>query len=284
MNNCIGADIGGSHITTAIVRRNDGKVSCHSLSRHPVDAGDSAENILAQWAAAINHTVEGKISLDYRIAIAMPGPFDYQNGICLMKNVNKYDSLYGINIRDALAERLRIESNRIMFVNDAEAFLTGEMKAGAGVGFQNGMGLTLGTGLGTSVFSDGKAKDTGMGFTFSYKEGVIEDYVSTRWFIGRYKELTGKTISGVKDLIENPDNSEIQPFIFKEFATHLNDFIGEFILLFHPEVIVIGGNIARSFGLFETHINDFLRSHAPGIKLIHATLGEEAAIIGAAEA
>jgi glucokinase len=44
-----------------------------------------------------------------RIGISMPGPFDYENGICLIKGQNKYEALYGLYIKGLLADKLGIE-------------------------------------------------------------------------------------------------------------------------------------------------------------------------------
>lgn len=97
------------------------------------------------------------------IGIAMPGPFDYLTGICLMKNVNKYESLYGLNIKQELSDRLGIDVQNIVFRNDSEAFLAGEMRFGAGKGLKKGIGITLGTGLGTSIYQNGEAQDMALG-------------------------------------------------------------------------------------------------------------------------
>ena len=50
------------------------------------------------------------------IGIAIPGPFDYVNGICLIKGVAKYENLYGFNIADAYG----------LFGNNLEASLINE--------------------------------------------------------------------------------------------------------------------------------------------------------------
>lgn len=42
------------------------------------------------------------------IRLAFPGPFDYEQGICLMKGLDKYDRLYGINLRQVFSERLGV--------------------------------------------------------------------------------------------------------------------------------------------------------------------------------
>jgi glucokinase len=194
MDKYIGVDIGGSHITAALVDIQKGEFASETLVRNSVNSKNSAEEILTTWAKTIQNVANKSNISTYQLGIAMPGPFDYELGICLMKNVNKYEHLYGTNVKTALAERLGVSSENIRFRNDSEAFLEGEMHFGIGKNFKNGMGITLGTGLGTSIFTDGLAIDMGLGITHHFRDGVAEDYISTRWFTNRYFELTQKTI------------------------------------------------------------------------------------------
>ena len=39
--------------------------------------------------------------------MAFPGPFDYEQGISLMKGLNKYDQIYGMKIPQELRKRRR---------------------------------------------------------------------------------------------------------------------------------------------------------------------------------
>ncbi len=277
----IGVDIGGSHITAAIVALNTGTVVDSTIARAKVNPHASADEILGVWANAIKQASNGANA--YQLGIAMPGPFDYQTGICLMKNVNKYDALYGINIKEALAERLNVEPQSIIFRNDSEAFLVGEMRFGAGKGFQKGIGITLGTGLGTSIFDNGIAQDMGLGITYQMLEGVAEDYISTRWFVNTYQQKTQRSIEGVKQLVQVYTEDETARQIFGDFAENLGFFICEFIKQFTPEVIVVGGNIAQASEKFFPYIQQQLSQYPHQIQLVRATLNEQAALMGAVD-
>ncbi len=73
----------------------------------------------------------------------MPGPVDYERGICYIKDQGKYDQLYGLNIKDLLAARLGIPPDHIRMMNDALCFLKGEIAGGAIKGCKSALGLTL---------------------------------------------------------------------------------------------------------------------------------------------
>ncbi|MFQ9762219.1 MAG: hypothetical protein ACLRYE_02830 [Gemmiger formicilis] len=60
------------------------------------------------------------------IDLAFPGPFDYKNGICLLQGLDKYDALYGCNLRRAFSEISGLPEQRIQFINDAAAFALGK--------------------------------------------------------------------------------------------------------------------------------------------------------------
>ena len=90
---------------------------------------------------------------------------------------------------------LDISPSGIKFMNDASCFLHGEVFCGAAYKCEEALGFTLGTGLGSAIYKNGIAEDGEM-WCSAYKDGIAEDYLSTRWFERRYKELTGKDIKG----------------------------------------------------------------------------------------
>ena len=148
----VGVDVGGSHITAGLIDMANKSYVPNTEVRKRVNSHAPADEILGIWAATI---AEVDPKGEYCIGMAMPGPFDYQNGIALIKGFNKYDELYGLNIRELLAERLNIKGEMIRFRNDAEAFLEGEVFCGAAKGFTDVIGITLGTGLGSAISKDG---------------------------------------------------------------------------------------------------------------------------------
>jgi glucokinase len=141
------------------------------------------------------------------------------------------------------------------------------------------IGLTLGTGLGSAYYSNGEVKDANL-WCSPFKNGIAEDYLSTRWFTMRYREVTGNTVSGVKELVSlSTDSSVIK--IFDEFGTNLGLFLRDMTAKRQADVIVIGGNIAHAFKFFHDSLLEALGARAQSL-LKRAALGEEASLIGAA--
>lgn len=273
-----GVDIGGSHITAALVDLEQKELIAESFTRAKLNPHGTAEEIIACWSTTLE-----KLNTIYsfeRLGMAMPGPFDYENGVSLIKNQNKYDALYGKNIKTLLGEALSIPAQNILLKNDAACFLQGEVFAGAVKGFTHCIGLTLGTGLGSALYKNNEAENMDL-WQHPFKDSIAEDYLSTRWFVQRYFDETGKQINGVKELCLMVDKGAAVKETFDEFSLNLELFLKELIRREKPQAIVIGGNIANAYALFGKAILQTIKEF-PHVCIEKAVLGETAAILGAA--
>jgi glucokinase len=280
----LGIDIGGSHITCALIDLEKNSIITQSKVRMDVDSGGNSVEIIDRWLEAINKSVSfGKHEFPEKIGVSIPGPFHYDSGICLMKNQNKYESLYGVNIKEIIAEKLNIKCTDIRFSNDAACFLWGEVLSGVARNAAHVIGITLGTGLGSARFSNGFVEDANL-WNSKFKSGIAEDYLSTRWFIKRYFELSGATVANVKSLIYDVESGKSLALdVFKEFGRNLGMFLSQFFQNEKElEVVVLGGNIAKAYSLFGKDTEQYLQENGVNLELRQAELGEEAALIGAA--
>ncbi len=274
----IGVDIGGSHITAAHIDAADFKIVKGSMVRERVASMEGADVIIKAWVDALKPLIISSEEEAIHIGIAMPGPFDYEKGISLMKGTKKYDSLYELNVLEILAEKLGIPESHILFRNDAESFLHGELASGAVAGEKRALGITLGTGLGSASNCQGKTVDSDRAF-IPFKDSIAEEYISTRWFSNRYKELTGKDIKNVESLLDSDDQG-IKDQIFEEFGQNLATFLNDFIEEEQPEVVVIGGNIAKTWDNFIPVVLENLKNK--NVVLKQSVMWEDAALVGAA--
>lgn len=280
-NTIIGVDIGGSHITACMVNVRDMQVLQHTYVRNHIDPSQSQDNIIQAWAKIIkdcNDLYHEKVD---HIGIAMPGPFDYEQGISYIQGLHKYESLYGQNVKVLLANALHILPGDIRMMNDASAFLAGEANAGAGKDCHNLVGLTLGTGLGSAIHQDEKFED-GELWALPFRESRAEEYLSSRWFVATHRNRTNETVKGVKELAEKAAHDEAIMQLFKDFGATLGEVL---VTRFHhhfPERIVVGGNIAHAWNLFVDESRQWLHKNGHSCELVKATLGEKAALIGAA--
>lgn len=277
----IGADIGGTHCTAALIDMQQRSIVRSSITRTAIDAGAEAANIIAAWAHCMHAAKK-----DHEIAatcVAMPGPFDYEQGISLMQGQNKYEKLYALNIKELLATSLQTSPAHIFMDNDAACFLQGEVFGGSAQEHNNDtvIGITLGTGLGTAIYRHGKAASADL-WSLPCKNGIAEDWISSRWLMQRYRNSGGLVARNVKELSQLAGtNVEVQ-LIFREFGASLGNFLLQFIARENPRAIVIGGNIAKAHPLFGCVAANIVREQYPAVSLKWSVLGEEAPLLGAA--
>jgi len=273
------ADIGGSHITLSICDLQTYTIEDNTTTRVEVDSGGSATEILNTWESAFRTVLDNSPGMIFSgLSVAMPGPFDYQNGISYITGMKKYEALYGMDIRQFFAGLLKIDPQLVRFRNDAESTIAGEILAGAGKGYQRIMGVTLGTGFGSAFCKDGVTKDINLG-SEPFKDSIADDHLSTRWFLKRYRELTGIELTGgVKQLAELAPDSAVARDIFREFALNMADFLSAPVQQLEPAVLIICGNIAKAAEFFLPYLATGLSS----LIIKPALLGENAPLIGAA--
>ncbi len=277
----IGVDIGGSHITAALIDLEKQCVLDDFKIRAGVNSYGTSDEILDVWINALKSIISKCPDKISHLRLAMPGPFDYKNGISLIKGMNKYESLYGFDVRSHLSRHLDLAPECILFRNDAEAFLHGEVFCGAARSQGKAIGITLGTGLGSAISINGITKDACLGVS-DFKDGIAEDYISTRWFVKRYYELTGKSIKDTEALVKLHGAEPAVGVIVDEFCASLSLFLQTFIEREQPDVVVIGGNIARYHALFLVKVKRQLEQNSINTPLKITELWEDGALLGAA--
>ncbi|WP_017259203.1 ROK family protein [Pedobacter arcticus] len=281
--NALGIDIGGSHITVGLINLHRKEMIAQTYFRRTVDSKAPLTEIIADWATTIKQSYKEANVATVRIGIAMPGPFDYEKGVSLMQNQDKYDALYGYNVKELLAEALNIKPTAIQMKNDAACFLQGEVFSGSAIGYQRVIGLTLGTGLGTAVYKNETVEECALWNT-PFLDSIAEDYIASRWFTKRFTEMypNHQPISNVKELCQRIKDQSISNDIFEEFGENLGNFLVFFSKKEKAEAIVLGGNIANAFHWFEDSLKATLKRSAVNIPICIASLGENSALIGAA--
>ncbi|MDN3688966.1 ROK family protein [Cyclobacterium jeungdonense] len=278
MGNLIGVDIGGSHISVGIITEDGKDIFTGSEVRMPVNSFGSKEEILEVWTDCIAAVGLSPNSL---LGIAMPAPFDYQQGISLMVEQGKYLALYQVNVKKELSYRLGIPAGNILFLNDAAAFLQGEAVAGGWDSGQNLMGLTFGTGLG-GAFKSGDLAEDGAVWSIPFKEGIAENYLSTSFFKNWAKERFGKTETGLKPLLDSSETRAATLDMLAVFGRHLADLIEMQAKIRKMEIVVLGGNIMKAADHFLPLVKKLLGERDIQVEIRISRLGEKAAMIGAA--
>ncbi|WP_165825443.1 ROK family protein [Pedobacter yonginense] len=276
----LGVDIGGTHITAALVDVKAGTVIPETTKRSKIDSNASASQIVFDWCKVIAQTIQGT-NYSGKMAIAMPGPFDYENGISHMTGMGKYESLYEQNVRSLMLQQLGQKISRIDFFNDAACFLQGELAYGEASAHQKVFGLTLGTGFGTALGTAGVAKDADY-WRHPFMGGICEDFFSSKWFTSQYEKCAGRAVKNVKDLIDHIEVANPLLQVFDEFSINLSTFLSRIHKKDQFSCVVIGGNISNASSLFLPQLKYHLQSMNTPVSIYISSKGEDAALIGAA--
>jgi len=290
-NLAIGVDIGGSHISCAAVDLNSFRVLKETRTEKAVDNKAEANQIIMVWVQALKDVIKNIPSDSLKgIGFGMPGPFDYVKGISYIKGVAKYENLYGCNVKNAISDSLGFHGDfPIRFMNDVSTFAVGEALVGKAAKAERSISITLGTGFGSAFISnripivDGtEVPKLGCVYHLPYGDNIADDYFSTRWFIGKYKKLTGKELSGVKEFAKLAGTDKIVMDLFTEFGTNLGIFLAPWLKKFKAEIVVVGGNISHAYDLFGGIFENSLMNEGCSCKVALSELKEDAAFIGAA--
>jgi glucokinase len=276
-------DVGGSHISAAVFHNE----SC-ALS-NVVSAGYPAEQTVATFLDVLESLATQASSRETGIlgaGLAMPGPFDYDAGVSWMEHKLPY--LYAVDLRAAFAARRGWQPGQVRFLNDAAAYLLGEVRAGAARNVARAVVITLGTGIGSGFAVNGEVVRSGTGvppggeiWNLPFAGGIIEDQVSTRALQASYKQRTGND-SEVSAIAAAAATDPLAAAVFSDFGHHLGEALRAVVSDFAPQVVVLGGGISRSAQLFVPAAQQELEGL--GIELRIAQLMDNAPLTGAGAA
>jgi predicted NBD/HSP70 family sugar kinase/mannose-6-phosphate isomerase class I len=283
-----GIDIGGSHISGAIIL--EGKLVSGSYKKIAIDAQASSQKIIDNIVGLLQALMISSDTSFSGIGISIPGPFDYENGVSKMVSPGKFEHLFGLHIEQLIRTRLSLlDDIPILFENDATCFLLGQVNNAFGKKYDKVIGLTLGTGLGSVFFSKGKVvvndplvPPDGHIYNLPFADGLAEDYASVRWFISSYELQSGSKVNNVKEIFDRCEQDPVARKLFAIFGKNLALILLERIKLFQPDAIVLGGNISRAYQYFLPSIQEVFKSNAIATVIVIAEQAEENTLLAAA--
>jgi len=273
-------DVGGSHISCCEFSPSDAGVGV--VHEAPIPEPCSLAEFLAT-IESLGRRALAAGALPDGASFAMPGPFDYALGVSSMKH--KFQGLYGVPLAPRLAACLGCPADRISFLNDAAAYLIGEVSKGAAAGSRRAIGITLGTGVGSAFAVDGQVVVTGEGvpkggeiWDYPYRGGILEDLISTAGVQRLYERRTGRRAE-VRAIATLAEEEREARETFEDFGRDLGQALRDTCAAFRPDCIVLGGGIARSARLFLPAAEKVMEGLS--IRICVSALGSYAPLIGA---
>lgn len=261
MNNCIlSIDAGGTFFKYAVLTV-EKKEICE-IGSIAVDSNGNIEHVLGCYKDIIS-TASKKYHI-LGLGISTPGPFDYKNGISLMKH--KFSAINGIVLQDYLQAFLP-NKLPIWFCSDSNAFLIGEVNEER-YKEKNIFGITMGTGLGFSIIYEGKllTRESGAPKEVIYNlpcmNGILEDYVSGRGISRLYREYGGNDHFTAKQVALATDTDIAAKRAFEKAGELLSEALLPYVKKYKAERIILGGQVAKSFSLMEKSLHKNLGQYS----------------------
>ncbi|MFC7783292.1 ROK family glucokinase [Rossellomorea sp. GCM10028870] len=309
----VGVDLGGT--TTKIAFLNKYGELLHKWEI-PTDKSENGKNIIVDIAKAIDKKLElldqSKEKL-VGIGMGAPGPVDMAKGI-IYEAVN-----LGWDKNTPLKDLLEMETGLSAVIdNDANCAALGEMWKGAGDGAKDIVCVTLGTGVGGGVITNGDVVHgvKGAGGEIGHitvvpeggfqcncgKTGCLETVASATGVVRLANEKLDATTKtsvlreireshgtvSAKDIFDAArEHDALALEVIDQLAFYLGLSLANLGNALNPEKIVIGGGVSKAGDILLTPVVKYFKQFSfPTVRtstnLSIATLGNDAGVIGAA--
>jgi glucokinase len=288
----IGVDLGGTKILAGVVARDGSVVRRHE---RPTPQ-DSQKHVLQELQAAVAELLDESVAA---VGFGVPSPIDQARGL-VVRCVNL--PLEDAPLRERMHERFGVP---VGLDNDANSAAIGEWRAGAGRDHDDVLMLTLGTGVGGGVVSEGKPfrGRNGEGAEFGHVvivhdgrpcqgactgRGHLEAYVSGSAATAAAQAEFGPSADAHRLVRLANEGDARATELLEEIGRHLGSGIGSFVNVFAPQLVVLGGGFGVAAYEYlsgpaeEVARREALEPMRDAVRLAKAELGTAAGFIGAA--
>ncbi len=275
----VGIDIGGTKINVVLFR--GAKVLHKDREPTKTKTREVFLNQLEEIISSVISPLRRKEILGIGCGVA--GALDLKKGEVL--NAPNLPVINGLKIREWLAKKFHRET---FIDNDARSFLRGEHLWGAGKGYKNLVGLTLGTGVGGGIIIDGKmingSNDAAgeIGHMIIDKGRDFEELAGARALRNFGFSDSLKAYSLAKKGDKNAQKS------FEKVGEYLGVSLANIVNMLDPQAIIIGGGLAGAEKFILPQARKTMKKlitspkAAERVKILLGKLGEDAGAMGAA--
>ena len=288
---CFGIDVGGTTVKCGLFQTDGTLVEKWEI---PTRKENKGEYILPDVAETIQNKISEK-GIDKAevagVGVGIPGPINAQGEAACAVN------LYW-GFRPVAKELSELTGLTAKAGNDANVAALGEAWKGAAAGSQNVIMVTLGTGVGGGIISDGRivAGAHGAGGEIGHanicheetaacncgNSGCLEQYASATGIVRLAKKALAE--SSEDSVLRNTESIEAKDVLD---AFKSGDALGIFAAVVDPDAIVIGGGVSKAgqplINLIEKHYKKYAFSLCKDTPIVIASLGNDAGIYGAAK-
>ena len=236
----LGIDVGGSGIKGALVHMETGEMLSDRF-RIPTPEGRKPEDMAEVVAQIVEY-------FNYNGPVGCGFPSVVKKGICKSPG-NLHKSWVGVDI-EKLFEKA--SGNDFTVINDADAAGYATMNYGIGKGMKGFViMITIGTGLGSGAFLDGR---------------LIPNFELGQIPYKKYEKIESWAAASAR---------KREALSWEKWGKRFNKFLELVELIVSPDTIILGGGTSKYFGEYEEYITI-------DTEVIPAGLQNHAGIIGAA--
>lgn len=310
MKKYIGVDIGGMSVKYGFVNENG-----NILAKRTVKTEGTADSVIDTLGKAlVAFLEENGLKKDEieGVGIGCPGAITAATGTVEYSNNLGWKN---VKLTDGLKKYLDTEYK---VSNDANVAALGEATFGAAKEFSDVIMLTLGTGvgggivLGNKLYEGNESKGAELGHAVLVlggeectcgRKGCIEAYCSASALIRDTKRaMLRDTDSKMWDYANNDihnvngrtafamarENDPAAVQVVNDYIMYLSESIMNYCNIFRPQAVVLGGGISGEGKYLIDRVAQYCKERhygyqgTPEVKILAATLGNDAGIIGAA--
>lgn len=277
----IGCDVGGTEIKGKLYYK--GFVKEYKKKTNQLQGKESILNTLKD---VIRELWDNDVCA---IGIVTAGAVDTRTG-SLVGNKGTLSEWSDFSIKEEIQKCFQVPT---YVQNDANGAMIAEMESYLKQGINNAVMITLGTGVGTGLYINGKLYNGStyqveFGHMVLYPNGIlctcgqkgcVESYVSGTALTKMGKELIGDDIihgSMIFDLYKNGHQVAID--VIRNYVKDLSLFLENIDKIIDPEIFIIGGGVIHSKDILLKELSSVLKDFKP---IFPAVYGNDAGVRGA---
>ena len=306
----IGIDIGGTKVLGALVDTS-GTVTLEKRIPSPAQDPDQMLEVVASLITELADAAGQELEA---VGVAAAGFIDATGSTVLYAPNLKWRNE---PLRERLEQRTKLA---VVIENDANAAGWAEFRFGAGQGTKDMAMLTLGTGVGGAIISDGQLRRGGFGIAGELghirvvrdgrpcgcgRKGCVEQYASGTALLNAAKALVASNDPAAAMLAQlSPSAGQLTGqhiaqallagdsgarALIEDLGQYLGEAMGSITAALDPEVYVIGGGLSEAGELVLDPIRRSFEAEVPAngfrpvAKVVGATFSNQAGVIGAAD-
>lgn len=307
----VGVDLGGMSIKAGLIDA-AGNVAVKGSCKTQVDKGyHQIIKDMAELIRQLMDEVQAEIGQIQSIGIGIPGTANVDGFVYYVTNLKWMN----VPMREILSQYF--PNINIFINNDANVAALAEYHFGAMQGYDSGIMITLGTGVGGGLILDGRIRQgafhTGgeighmvVGDNFYNcncgNNGCLETFCSASAIIKYAQKLIREGGQGILHTLVggNPDNvtakmifqayserDELAEKVIDRFIKYLAIGMANLVNIFDPQIFVIGGGVSLSLDLYREKLMQEISRYLiykdiPYARIVGARFNNDAGFMGAA--